>query len=158
MAVMMNVAPMYALPIDTTDNRLDGSDKWDQDEYALSVTNHMRFELDSVPVKVDNCCTQTYMEDFIPGTVKPVMNKQVRGFRKTTNKITHQGTIRWSMYDDIGKQHDIKITNSYYVPRCFIRLLSPQHWSQELNVNDPQPGGIYCTTYSDRVKLHWNQH
>jgi GAG-pre-integrase domain len=153
------IQPM-AMLMETNDSHFDCSDEFNRDEYALTVTNHMRFEIDSVPIKVDNCCTQTitgYMSDFIPGTVKPVSGKQVRGFGQTTNKITHKGTIRWSGYDDIGKHHDIIVTNSYYVPDCAIRLLSPQHWAQERNDNYPNEDGTYCTTYKDCVELYWNQ-
>jgi hypothetical protein len=134
--------------------------EWERDDYALTVTNHMRFETDSVPIKVDNCCTQTitgFMEDFVPNTTKTVDNKQVRGFGHTINKITHQGTVRWVVYDDEGKEHDIIVPNSYYVPECGIRLLSPQHWAQELKDNFPTRDGTQCTTYQDRVELHWNQ-
>jgi hypothetical protein len=75
----------------------EGVTELERDEYALMITNHMRFESDSVPIKVDNCCTQSitgYIEDFVEGTIKTDENKQVRGFGKTINKIMHQGTIR----------------------------------------------------------------
>jgi hypothetical protein len=64
----------------------------------------------------------------------------------------------WStVYNDEGKQHDILVTNSYYVPNSDIRLLSPQHWAQERNDNYPIDDGTYCTMYNDRVELYWNQ-
>jgi hypothetical protein len=69
----------------------EGVTELERDEYALKVTNHMRFESDSVPIKVDNCCTQSitgHLEDFIPKTVK---EKQVHGFGKTINKIYASG-------------------------------------------------------------------
>jgi hypothetical protein len=122
----------------------EGVTELERDEYTLMVTNHMRFESESVPIKVDNCCTQSiagYLVDFIPGTTKTVENKQVRGFGNTINKITHQGMIRWKVYDDTGKDHNIVVPDSYYVPDCEIRLLSPQHWAQELNDNYPVRDG-----------------
>jgi hypothetical protein len=42
-------------------------------------------------------------------------NNLVRGFGKTIKKITHQGKIRWKVYDDMGNPHDIVVPNSYYV-------------------------------------------
>jgi hypothetical protein len=132
----------------------------DRDNYALSITNHVRIETDSVPIKVDNCCTQTitgYESDFIPSTIRKVEDKQVCGFGRSISKITHQGTIRWRVYDDHGKEHDIIIPNTYFVPNCGLRLLSPQHWAQELNDNYPMPDGTSCTTYYNRVVLQWNQ-
>jgi hypothetical protein len=101
---------------------------------AMLVNSTVRFDTDSVPVKIDNCCTQTmsgYLEDFIPSTLNKVSNKHVHGFAKTRSVITHQGTVRWGITDDMGKRHYIHIPNLYYVPGCELRLLSPQHWSQE---------------------------
>jgi hypothetical protein len=37
----------------------EGVLKVNRDNYALSITNHVRIKTDSVPIKVDNCCTQT---------------------------------------------------------------------------------------------------
>jgi hypothetical protein len=50
----------------------------------------MQLDVESVPIKVDNCCTQLitgYMSNIVPGTVREVTNKQVRGFSKTISKI-----------------------------------------------------------------------
>jgi hypothetical protein len=147
----------------TTENMLaysGSSSEMDCDDYALSVTNHLRFETDSYPIKVDNCCTQTitgYQKDFVEGTIKSVVGKQVRGFGNKVSVITHQGTVRWDVYDDDGKVHAIIVPNTYYVPKCELRLLSPQHWAQELNDNYPSSDGTTCTTYQDRVVLKWNQ-
>jgi hypothetical protein len=38
-----------------------------------------------------------------------------------------------------------------------MRLLSPQHWAQELRDNYPRPDGTLCSTYHGRVELLWNQ-
>jgi hypothetical protein len=138
----------------------DSTIKWHRDDYELTVTNQLRFETDSVPIKVDNCCTQSitgFIEDFVPGTQKEVIDKQVRGFGNTINKITKQGTIKWTIYDDEGKEQDIIVANSYYFPGCGIRLLSPQHWEQERRDNYPLKDGTRCVTYYDRIILQWNQ-
>jgi hypothetical protein len=129
------------------------------DTYALQH-NNIRFDTDSYPIKVDNCCTQTisgYKEDFIPHTLRPIHNKQVRGFGDTITKITHQGTIVWQMLDDLEGKHDIVVPNSYYVPNCGIRLLSPQHWAQERKDNLTKLDGTICITYHDRIVLKWQQ-
>jgi Reverse transcriptase (RNA-dependent DNA polymerase) len=121
--------------------------------------NHMN-DTDSFAIKIDNCCTQTmsgYRSDFIESTIKSISGQQVVGFGKTKSDITHIGTVRWNIYDDSGMFHTLNIPNVYYVPNCEVRLLSPQHWAQELNDSNPKPDGTVCITYRDRVVLKWNQ-
>jgi hypothetical protein len=89
------------------------------------------FGTDSLQIKVDNCASRTMScskGDFIPGTMRNVSLKGVRGFGNTITPITHIGTISWKIYDDDGRLHNIEIPNSYYVPGGSSRLLSPQHW------------------------------
>jgi hypothetical protein len=97
------------------------------------------------------------MSDFLPDTIKAAVGKQVQGFGNTISKITMQRTVKWAVYDDEGKRRQIKVPNSYYVSGCQMRLLSPQHWAQELRDNYPRPDGTLCLTYHDRVELLWNQ-
>jgi hypothetical protein len=67
------------------------------------------------------------------------------------------GTIIWKVLDNDGTKRIIQIPNSFYVPESKIRLLSPQHWAQELNDNTPNMHGTWCATYSDKIVLHWQQ-
>jgi hypothetical protein len=67
----------------------------------------------------------------------------VIGFANTKTPITHQGTIVWRVTDDMGTAHNINISNSYYVPGCNVRLLSPQHWSQEGNDSTRNKDGTW---------------
>jgi hypothetical protein len=46
-------------------------------------------------------------------------------------EITGEGTFKFNIKDDEGKQHTIRIANSLYVPKMRRCLLSPQHWAQE---------------------------
>jgi hypothetical protein len=97
-------------------------------------SNAVRFDTDSYPTKINNCCTQTmsvFKEDFQQDTLKPIHGKHIIGFANTKTPITHKGTIVWHVTDDTGSAHNISISYSYYVPGCNVRLLSPQHWSQE---------------------------
>lgn len=52
---------------------------------------------------------------------------------------------------------DIIIPNSLYVPNTQMRLLSPQHYAQESNDNQPKKDGTWCATYHDRIVLYWKQ-
>jgi hypothetical protein len=127
-------------------------DDTDMDDMAMAYNNTVRFDTDSYPIKIDNCCTQTtmgYKADFIPNTMVSINGKHVTGFSKTQTKISHIGTVRWKVSDDQGIDHDITIPNTYYVPGCGIRLLSPQHWAQEAMDNIPCKDGTWCATYSN---------
>jgi hypothetical protein len=109
-----------------------------------SAGKDLDFGTDSFQIKVDNCASRTMSfqkSDFIPGTLMKVRDKVVRGFGNTISRITHVGTIKWKIYDDDGRIHDIIIPNSYYVPTGKSRLLSPQHWSQKVNDHHPHPKG-----------------
>jgi hypothetical protein len=123
-------------------------------------SNAVQFDTDSFPVKIDNCCTQTmsgFKNDFILASMIPVHGKHVVGFAHTKTVISHKGTVKWNITDDNGVHHDICIPNAYYVPGCDIRLLLPQHWSQESNDTTPNRDGTWCATYKDRVVLQWSQ-
>jgi hypothetical protein len=82
------------------------------DNYAISMNSTTRFDTDSCPVKIDNCCTQTisgFRNDFIPGTLRRVNNLVVRGFSNSKTNITHMGTVQWTIVDDEGKYQHINI-------------------------------------------------
>jgi hypothetical protein len=64
--------------------------------------------------------------------------------------IAGQGTFKFSITDNNGKSHAIKIPISLYVPKLRMCLLSPQHWAQE--AGDKQ---TWKENYSDRCVLNW---
>ena len=51
--------------------------------------------------------------------------------------------------------HTFEIPNSYYVPECELRLLSPQHWAQTRTPLDR--GTTRCITSSVNVYLRWTK-
>jgi hypothetical protein len=53
-----------------------------------------------------------------------------------------------------GVSRKIIIPKSYYVPTAGVRLLSPQHWAQEMK--EVTNEGTICTTYGDKIILQWN--
>ena len=122
---------------------------------AASTTTSSRrviFDSDSFDILVDGgatSCISNNLSDFI----KPPRDSTVRvkGFNGTTSS-TKVGTVIWNILDDSGKRHALKIHDVYYVPACPMRLLSPQHYSQQEN----DLRGTYSTNYGDRVLLVWN--
>jgi hypothetical protein len=126
------------------------------DDYAVSMNSTVRFDTDSCPIKIGNCCTQIisgYKEVFLPGTLRNVDCLVVKGFVNTRTAITHQYTIAWNIVDDDGKLQQITISNSYFVPGCEVRLLSPQRWAQVTADHFPVKDGTWCATYNDRIEL-----
>ena len=98
----------------------------------------VKFDTDAKPIGVDNrcsACISPYVEDFI----RPLedTNKTIKGFAGAQTNNPKTGTLRWQWLDDKGRMHPFEIPNSYYVPECEQRLLSPQHWAQP----DLQPIG-----------------
>jgi hypothetical protein len=89
------------------------------------------------------------------GPTKPV-RQHVQGFGGNVAGL-QKGTIEWSIEDDEGKVHTIRLPNSYYAPTAPSRLLSPQHWSQTANDHKPHNHGTWCATYDDSVELYWDQ-
>ena len=66
------------------------------------------------------------------------------------------GTIKWQWLDDLGRAHEFKIPNSYYVPEGGVRLLSPQHWAQEQRRSNRKGQLKYgCDTSHNQSTLYW---
>ena len=114
----------------------------------------VRFDTDAKPIGVDNrcsACISPYIEDFI-GPLED-SNKTIKGFAGARTDNPKRGTLRWQWADDLGKKHTFEIPNSYYVPSCELRLLSPQHWAQTRNAADRET--TRCITSSKNVYLRW---
>ena len=114
----------------------------------------VRFDTDAKPIGVDNrcsACISPYIDDFI-GPLEDT-NKTIKGFAGARMDNPKMGTLRWQWADDSGKRHTFEIPNSYYVPSCELRLLSPQHWAQTRNPVDRET--TRCITSSVNVYLRW---
>ena len=97
----------------------------------------VKFDTDAKPIGVDNrcsACISPYIEDFI-GPLEDT-NKTIKGFAGARMNNPKIGTLCWQWLDASGKIHTFEIPNSYYVPACELRLLSPQHWAQTQNPVD----------------------
>jgi hypothetical protein len=66
----------------------------------------MIFDSDSIPIRVDNCCSRTLsgsLHDFDKTTLtSAATNMIITGFGDTETRITHTGTIIWNIHDDHG--------------------------------------------------------
>ena len=68
-----------------------------------------------------------------------------------------KGTVKWKIEDDTGRVHIFRIPGTFYVPKAPFRMLSPQHWSKEINHVRIVTKGAWCTTFEDsRVTLCWD--
>jgi hypothetical protein len=110
-----------------------------------------RFDLDSYPIGVDNHASRCMAN--APHLFEDLhLNKdkgQVDGINSGLD-IAGQGTFKFSITDDNGKSHAIKIPNCLYVPKLRRCLLLPQHWTQE--AGDKQ---TWMGNYRDRCVLNW---
>ena len=126
---------------------------------AKQITSQERivkFDTDAKPIGVDNQCStciSPYMEDFI-GPLEDT-NKTIKDFAGARTNNPKIGTLRWQWLDDSGKMHTFEIPNSYYVPACELRLLSPQHWAQTRTPVDRAT--TQCITSSVNVYLRWTK-
>ena len=65
--------------------------------------------------------------------------------------IKGKGTFVFSLEDDNGKIHTIKIPNSLYLPGLKQCLLSPQHWAQEAG-----EGQTWMVNFERECVLNWH--
>jgi hypothetical protein len=106
---------------------------------------------------IDNGASRSITNDLgdFVGNSKPI-NIQIIGANATSN-ATLIGTVKWCIEDDDGVKHDISIPNTVYSAGTSNKLLSPQHWAQEVKDKHPNKNGTCCATLEDRVILFWNQ-
>ena len=114
----------------------------------------IKFDTDAKPIGVDNrcsACISPYIEDFI-GPLEDT-NKTIKRFAGARTNNPKSGTLCWQWSYDSGKIHTFEIPNSYYVPSCELRLLSPQHWAQTRKPVDRET--TRCITSSVNIYLQW---
>ena len=124
---------------------------------STSQTRYMQFDMDSRPLRIDNCASRSisnYIGDFI-APPKPSPHR-ITGIGGAISDIK-VGTVRWNIEDDQGQVHVIKLPNTFYAPTSPSSLLSPQHWAQVAKDNYPRVGGTCCITYDRSIVLQWSQ-
>ena len=100
-----------------------------------------------------SACISPYVKAFI-GPLEDT-NKNNQGIRWGASNNPKTGTLHWQWLDDTGRMHTFDIPNSYYVPECEQRLLSPQHWAQTRPAANRAT--TCCITSSVNVYLRWTK-
>jgi hypothetical protein len=76
--------------------------------------------------------------------------RAIQGYGGVEVYDVYKGTLKWKIEDDKGRHHTIYIPESYYVPKSDARLISPQHWAQQVTRKDriwtkhADPDGTFC--------------
>ena len=123
----------------------------------LIGVQRIKFDTDSIRIAVDTGASRTissHSTDF-EGEITPT-KRTIDGIASGL-EATGIGTIHWTTQDDQGRVHVVRIPNSLYVPASPIRILSPQHWAQEMDDNYPKRRGTWCATYDNGCELFWQQ-
>jgi hypothetical protein len=117
------------------------------DNPGPAVAHRALFDSDSFDILVDGEATASIyncLDDFIqPPTTT---NIRIKGFNGTYS-TARIGTVRWPILDDEGVRHMLQIPDTYFVTSCTMRLLSPQHYSQQIHDHR----GTYSTNFGDQV-------
>jgi hypothetical protein len=117
------------------------------DNAAPTSAHPAVFDSDSYDILVDGGATASItnnLNDFVKSPQKTSI--RIKGFNGTSSNA-RVGTVKWTILDDHGVRHVLKIPDTYYVESCPMRLLSPQHYSQQIKDHR----GTYSTNYGDQV-------
>ena len=69
----------------------------------------------------------------------------------------YRGTVKRKIEDDNNIVHTFTILNTYYIANAPTRILSPQHFAQQMQVHKPHVEGTGCTTTSTTIVLFFHQ-
>jgi hypothetical protein len=113
-----------------------------------------RFDTESGTCGIDNQASASmspYKADFTGPLIEEI--RVIHGFEGSKVYTIYKGTLLLTIQDDDGNVDKVRIPNSYHVPSCPYRIISPQHWAQE--VQEATDDGTGCIAYSDRGILFW---
>jgi hypothetical protein len=101
-----------------------------QDTHGNLWSNQVHFDSDTFPIGVDNHALYCYINS------PHLLDNHVLSNKGSVDGITDglpikgNGTFNVTTGDDNGRQHNIRIPESLYLPGMNKCLLSPQHWAQ----------------------------
>ena len=94
------------------------------------------------------------LQDFM--TKPTAITRKVKGIAGSA-KATYHGTVKWKIEDDNNINHTFVIPNTYYIAAAPTRILSPQHFAQQMQDHKPHAEGTGCMTTSMTIVLFWDQ-
>jgi hypothetical protein len=112
----------------------------------------VRFDLDSFSIGINNHASRCMAN--APHLFKDLQLTDNSGEVKGIGNglaIEGKGGFKFSLEDDQGKIHTIKIPNSLYLPGLKQCLLLPQHWAQEAG-----DGQTWMGNFKRECVLHWH--
>jgi hypothetical protein len=116
-----------------------------------------RFDTDSYIIGIDRLCSRTitpYATNFVDTPI-PV-NLPMSGVGPGKAHAILSGTVRWAIYDNWGIHRQLLVPNTLCVPSAPLRLLSPQHYAQELAHHEQTRDGTFFITFADQFYMAWN--
>jgi hypothetical protein len=124
---------------------------------ATKKARIISFDTDSFDILVGNGASRSMKnnrKDFIdtPCLVCTI----IEGY-SGTSEASLIGTVRWTIADDQGLEHNVILPNTILDEKVKKRMLSPQHWSQTANDHYPTKYGAWCAILDDQIILHGDQ-
>ena len=99
------------------------------------------FDLDSQPLMFDDGASASIINDLWDYVTRPTaITCKVKGIAGSA-KATYHGTVKWKIEDDNNIIHTFVIPNTYYIAAAPTRILSPQHFAQQMQDHKPHAEG-----------------
>ena len=115
------------------------------------------FDSDSHPLMFDDGASASITNDLQDFIRKPtLMARKVKGIAGSAEAM-YRGTVKRKIGDNDNMVHTFIIPNTYYIANALTRILSPQHFAQQIQDHKPHAEGTGCTTTSSSIVLFWNQ-
>ena len=84
------------------------------------------------------------------------ITRKVKGIAGSAEAM-YRRTVKWTIEYDNNMVHTFTIPNTYYITNAPTRILSPQHFAQQMQDHKPHVEGTGCTTMSTTIVCFWNQ-
>ena len=155
---VLQVHPTFAKTIRVT--------QWQKLEHAFSTalgfSTQTNFEdepaldLDSKPFGIDPMASATISnnkDEFI--NLRPLSKTYLAGVGGKV-PVEGQGTLCWTIEDDLGSLHNLEIRNAYYCSAAPLRLLCPQQWAAQREQTLGPDHNTSFTTKAQFSRLNWS--